>query len=107
MQSDAAVDVLLEGLTHAEESVRRSACYGLKISGPAHANKILPFVGNQRVSIRRLAVYALGESANGLNVQVVRALLSALTKDKTIWLDRTQLMPWVKFSAAKMLTSAR
>lgn len=82
MQSDAAVDVLLEGLTHAEESVRRSSCYGLKISGSAQANKILPFVGNQRVSIRRLAVYALGESANGLNAQVVRALLAALTKDQ-------------------------
>ena len=80
-RSDAAVDVLLEGLTHAEESVRRSSCYGLKISGSAHAMKILPFVDNQRVSIRRLAVYALGESSNGPNAQVVRALLEALTKD--------------------------
>ena len=39
-------------------------------------------MGNQRVSIRRLAVYALGESANGLNAQVVGALLAALTKDQ-------------------------
>ena len=82
MQSNAAVDVLLEGLTHAEESVRRSSCYGLKISGSAQANKILRFVDNQRVSVRRLAVYALGESSNGLNAQVVRALLAALTEDQ-------------------------
>ena len=82
MQSDESADLLLEGLTHPEESVRRASCYGLKISGAAQANKILPFVGNQRVSIRRLAVYALGESTNGLNAQVVEVVLAALIKDQ-------------------------
>ena len=82
MQSDEAVDALLEGLTHVEESVRRASCYGLKVSGAAQADKILPYVDNQRVSTRRLAVYALGEASNGSNAKVVGALLAALTNDQ-------------------------
>lgn len=82
MQSDEAVDALLEGLTHVEESVRRASCYGLKVSGAAQADKILPYVDNKRVSTRRLAVYALGEASNGSNAKVVGALLAALTNDQ-------------------------
>lgn len=82
LKSDAATDLLFEGLTHTEESVRRASCYGLKISGPVQAAKILPLLNNQRVSIRRLAVYALGEAVNGANIKIVDGLLTALIQDE-------------------------
>ena len=81
-QSDEAIDNLLEALAADEESVRRAACYGLKASSHIHSEKILPFVKHQRVGTRRMAVYALGNAANGQHPEVIAGLLTALTEDE-------------------------
>ena len=80
-RTDEAIDNLLRALASEEESVRRAACYGLKVSGHKQSGKILPFLKHQRVSTRRLAVYALGNATNGEHPEIIAGLLTALTED--------------------------
>ena len=82
MNIDSAAEVLINALADETESVRRAACYGLRVCSPLRVADILSLVSDPRVGVRRLAVYALGTIQNASKPQVVAGLLKAGSEDK-------------------------
>ena len=81
MKSDIAAEVLINALSDEKESVRRAACYGLRVCSPLRVGDLLGLVSDPREGVRRLAVYALGTIQNACNPQVVAGLLNSCIED--------------------------
>eukprot|EP00931_Biecheleriopsis_adriatica_P060405 TRINITY_DN36278_c0_g1_i1.p1 TRINITY_DN36278_c0_g1~~TRINITY_DN36278_c0_g1_i1.p1 ORF type:complete len:677 (+),score=116.36 TRINITY_DN36278_c0_g1_i1:99-2129(+) len=58
-----ALPVLLHALQASQEGVARAAAYGLSAAGPSAASALLPLLKVSSARVRRLAAFALGESA--------------------------------------------
>ena len=81
MNDVAAADYLLRGLDHETESIRRAACHGLKASKNVEISGLIKMTQSQRAGTRRMAVYALGDSAHSTSKEVIDALIERLRLD--------------------------
>ena len=81
MNNSLAIDYLLRGLNHENESIRRAACHGLRASTDTNVTELIKLTKSERAGIRRMSVYALGDSTYSINKEVVDTLIERLRQD--------------------------
>ncbi|MEM7018141.1 MAG: HEAT repeat domain-containing protein [Pseudomonadota bacterium] len=80
-QSPAALQVLTAGLYDETESTRRASSYGLRTAGATALDVLAEASQSERASVRRFALYALGNIDTTESTSALNALLTAIADE--------------------------
>ncbi len=76
--SEAAIEILQQGINHDQESTRRASCYGLRTAGFSAISALVQACSSERPSTRRFAVYALGNIATATEPSAIEVMIELL-----------------------------